>query len=144
MKNLFQIFLLAALVMVAILPGANAQPVLSTLYGEKPNQYTSLDTTTGAGYNIKTWKFTDLVKQSLTFSLVGKKVGAGNMGGTWYINGSINGGTGWYLVGKITIANADSTYGFTIPNVNPQTYYQTVVQDTGSGNKSYRTYSFYR
>lgn len=140
------VFIAALLSVLFIVPSLfnEATAQLSTLYGEKPNQYTSKDTFGTAGVRTKNFKFTDLVKQSLTFQLDVDSI-SGNGGGYWDIYGSINGGTKFGLVASIPITKADSSYVYTFPYINPYTYQRSVIRDTGTTKSySYQIFTFYR
>lgn len=142
-KTVFISALVSVLLMVSgLFSKADAQ--LSTLYGERPNQYTSKDTFSNSGVRTKTFKFTDLVKQSLTYQLDVDSI-SGNGGGYWDILASVNGGVKYGLVASIPITKADSSYLYTIPYINPYTYYKSVIRDTGNTKSySYQIFTFYR
>lgn len=139
----FLLTLLSAVMIISAVPKiTEAQPTLSTLYGNPPNQYTSLDTNLNAVTNSKIFKFTDVAMGVLTFQEHIAKI-SGTVAGTIKLYASINGGTSWYLVTSYTLTDATQDWGYSV-TMNPNTYYKLEVATTGTQQSSCQAWTFYR
>lgn len=147
MKNTKRILIVGALGLMAFAPVAAeaqvyAHGITTEITGLNPVWNTSdWDSSTNAAYKVDSFKITEF-QQSVTFTVVADKL-TGNTGGYIRLRGSSASTIPFSPITTINMANADSTYSYTLTG-NPFSYYETEIQDTGTGTRRYKTYILVR